>query len=73
MGMASPVVAVLSVGIPAIVTIVRVGSPGLPRLLGFALAILGVSLIGKTEDKTEKKFWEWQSWPVVVSRLTHWR
>jgi len=55
MGMASPVVAVLSVGIPAIVTIVRLGSPGLPRLLGFALAILGVSLIGKTEDKTEKK------------------
>ena len=55
MGMASPVVAVLSVGIPATVTIVRVGSPGLPRLLGFALAILGVSLIGKTKDKTEKK------------------
>src|SRR5215469_12504807 len=52
MGMASPVVAVLSVGVPAIVTIVRVGSPGLPRLLGFALAI---SLIGKAEDKTEKK------------------
>ena len=55
MGMASPVVAVLSVGIPATVTIVRVGSPGLPRLLGFALAILGVSLIGKTEDKTERR------------------
>jgi drug/metabolite transporter (DMT)-like permease len=55
MGMASPVVTVLSVGIPATVTMVRVGSPGLPRLLGFALAILGVSLIGKTKDKTEKK------------------
>ena len=55
MGMASPVVAVLSVGIPATVTIVRVGSPGLQRLLGFALAILGVSLIGKTEDKTERR------------------
>ena len=55
MGMASPVVAVLSVGIPAAVTIVRVGSPGLPRLLGFALALLGVSLIGKTDDKTEKR------------------
>jgi len=54
MGMASPVVAVLSVGIPATATIVRVGSPGLPRLLGFALAVLGVSLIGKTEDKTER-------------------
>jgi len=55
MGMASPVVAVLSVGIPATVTIVRVGSPGLPRLLGFTLAILGVSLVGRTKDKTEKK------------------
>ena len=54
MGMASPVVAVLSMGIPTTVTIVRVGSPGLPRLLGFALA-LGVSMIGKTEDKTEKR------------------
>ena len=61
MGMASPVVAVLSVGIPATVTTVRVGSPGLPRLLGFALAILGVSLIGKTKDKKGKKFWEWRS------------
>jgi len=55
MGMASPVVAVLSMGIPTTVTIVRVGSPGLPRLLGFALALLGVSMMGKTEDKTEKR------------------
>jgi len=55
MGLASPVVAVFSVGIPAIVTIVREGSPGAARLTGFALAILGVSLIGRTQDRTDKK------------------
>jgi drug/metabolite transporter (DMT)-like permease len=54
MGMASPVVAVISVGIPATVTIARVGSPGAPRLVGFALAVLGISLIGRTDDKTER-------------------
>jgi drug/metabolite transporter (DMT)-like permease len=55
MGLASPVVAVFSVGIPAIVTIMREGSPGGARLIGFALAILGVSLIGRTQDRTDKK------------------
>ena len=55
MGLASPVVALLTVGIPAIATIMREGSPGVLRLIGFALAILGTSLIGRTKDKTEKK------------------
>jgi drug/metabolite transporter (DMT)-like permease len=55
MGLASPVVAVLSVCIPAIATIVREGSPGAWRLTGFALATLGVSLIGWTKDRTEKR------------------
>jgi drug/metabolite transporter (DMT)-like permease len=55
MGLASPVIAVLSVGIPAIATVVREGSPGTSRLTGFVLAILGISLIGRTKDKTEKK------------------
>lgn len=55
MGLASPVVALLSVGIPTIATIMREGSPGALRLIGFALAILGTSLIGRTKDKTEKK------------------
>jgi len=55
MGLAAPVVAVLSSGIPAVVTMVREGSPGATRLIGFALAILGVSLIFRTEDKTDKK------------------
>lgn len=55
MGLASPVVAIFSVGIPAIVTLVGEGSPGVLRLTGFALAILGILLIGTTKDKTEKK------------------
>ena len=55
MGLAAPVVAVLSSGIPAVVTMVREGSPGATRLIGFALAILGVSLISWTEDKTDNK------------------
>ena len=55
MGLASPMVAVFSVGIPAIVTIFREGSPGAARLTGFGLAILGFSLIGGTGDRTEKK------------------
>src|SRR6516225_11351379 len=55
MGLAAPVVAVLSSGIPATVTMLREGSPGVSRLVGFALAILGVSLISWTQDKTDKK------------------
>jgi len=55
MGLAAPVVAVFSSGIPAAVTMVREGSPGATRLIGFALAILGVSLISHTPDKTEKR------------------
>jgi len=55
MGLAAPVVAVLSSGIPATVKMLREGSPGVSRLVRFALAILGVSLISWTQDKTDKK------------------
>jgi drug/metabolite transporter (DMT)-like permease len=55
MGLAAPVVAVLSSGIPAVVTMLREGSPGTLRLTGFALAILGVFLISRTDDKTDRK------------------
>jgi len=55
MGLAAPVVAVLSSGIPAVLTMVREGSPGAMRLIGFVLAILGVCLISHTQDKTDKK------------------
>ena len=49
------VAAVLSSGIPAVVTTFREGSPGAPRLIGFALAILGVCLISRKEHKTDRK------------------
>jgi drug/metabolite transporter (DMT)-like permease len=55
MGLAAPVIAVLSAGIPTIATILREGSPGLWRFIGFALGTLGVCLIGRSPDKTERK------------------
>jgi drug/metabolite transporter (DMT)-like permease len=55
MGLAAPLVAVFSSGIPAMVTMVREGSPGTTRLIGFALAILGVSLISSAQDKMDRK------------------
>jgi drug/metabolite transporter (DMT)-like permease len=55
MGLSAPVVAVLSSGIPTLVTTFREGSPGVPRLIGFCLAILGVSLISQRKDKTDVK------------------
>jgi drug/metabolite transporter (DMT)-like permease len=54
MGLAAPVAGVLSAVIPAVATIFRQGSPGAPRLIGFALATLGVWLISRSDDKTEK-------------------
>jgi drug/metabolite transporter (DMT)-like permease len=55
MGLAAPVIAVLSAGIPTFVTIVREGSPGKAHSAGFALATLGVSLISRSGDKSERK------------------
>jgi len=55
MGLVSPVAAVLSVSIPALLTLAREGSPGVLRLLGFVFAVLGVSLIGRTKDRTDRK------------------
>jgi drug/metabolite transporter (DMT)-like permease len=55
MGLAAPVVAVLSAGIPTAATMFREGSPGASRLIGFALATLGVWLISRSDDKTERK------------------
>jgi drug/metabolite transporter (DMT)-like permease len=55
MGLAAPVAGVLSAGIPAIATMFREGSPGASRLIGFALATLGVWLISRSDDKTERK------------------
>jgi uncharacterized membrane protein len=55
MGLAAPVAGVLSAGIPAIATMFRQGSPGTSRLIGFALATLGVWSISRSDDKTERK------------------
>ena len=55
MGLAAPVVGVISVGIPTVATILREGSPGSPHLLGFALAIVGVFLISQSGDRTERQ------------------
>jgi drug/metabolite transporter (DMT)-like permease len=55
MGLAAPVAGVLSAAIPAFATMFREGSPGAPRLIGFALATLGVWLISRSDDKTERR------------------
>lgn len=55
MGLAAPIAGVLSAAIPAVATMFREGSPGAPRLMGFVLATLGVWLISRADDKTEKR------------------
>jgi drug/metabolite transporter (DMT)-like permease len=55
MGLAAAVAGVLSAAIPAVATMFREGSPGAPRLIGFALATLGVWLISRSDDKTERR------------------
>jgi drug/metabolite transporter (DMT)-like permease len=55
MGLAAPVAGVLSAAIPAFATMFREGSPGAPRLIGFALATLGVWLISRSDDKAERR------------------
>lgn len=49
MGLVAPVAAVLSAGIPAIVTAFTSGFPGTRQVLGFLLAGIGVWLISRTE------------------------
>jgi drug/metabolite transporter (DMT)-like permease len=50
MGLVAPVAAVLGAGIPTIFTAFAEGVPGYRRLLGFALAGIGVWLISRTES-----------------------
>ena len=50
MGITTPLVAVLSAGIPAIVGIITEGAPGIFTLSGFALAGAGLWLITRPED-----------------------
>ena len=49
MGIAAPVTAVLSAGIPTVVGMIGEGSPGLPAIIGFVLALAGIWLISRPE------------------------
>jgi drug/metabolite transporter (DMT)-like permease len=49
MGLAAPVAAVLSAAIPALVAMFTQGLPGKIAILGFALAVVGLWLITRTE------------------------
>ena len=55
MGIAAPVTAVLSAGIPTIYAIVLQGSPGPVTLGGFGLALLGLWLVSRSEEGTRPK------------------
>lgn len=50
MGIAAPVTAVLSAGIPTVFGVVSEGSPGGATIAGFALALVGIWLISRSEN-----------------------
>src|SRR3984957_14589447 len=52
MGLSAPIAAVLSAAIPAVVAMFTQGLPGKIAISGFALAVLGLWLITRTEDGT---------------------
>jgi drug/metabolite transporter (DMT)-like permease len=52
MGLTAPIAAVLSAAIPAVVAMFTQGLPGKIAISGFALAVLGLWLITRTEDGT---------------------
>ena len=52
MGLIAPVAAVLSAGVPTIVTAFAEGFPGTRRAIGFVLAGIGVWLISRIEQQT---------------------
>jgi drug/metabolite transporter (DMT)-like permease len=52
MGLTAPIAAVLSAAIPALVAMFTQGLPGRIAIFGFALAVLGLWLITRTEDGT---------------------
>lgn len=54
MGLNAPVAAVLGAGIPTMVTSFTVGFPGYRQVAGFALAIVGVWLISRTEEGSRR-------------------
>jgi len=50
MGIAAPVAAILSAGIPTVFGMVHEGLPGPKAIAGFALALLGIWLVSRPED-----------------------
>lgn len=55
MGIAAPVTAVLSAGIPTVVGMVGEGLPGLPAVFGFVLALAGIWLISRPEKSVRPR------------------
>ena len=55
MGIAAPIAAVLSAGIPTIVGISREGVPGYAPCAGFAVALLGIWLVSRPEGSARPK------------------
>ena len=53
MGLTAPVAAVLGAGIPTAFAIFTEGLPGNLRLVGFALAVVGIWLISRSSDGTK--------------------
>ena len=64
MGLTAPVSAVLSAGIPTIITAFSEGFPGYRHLAGFVLAGIGVWLISRTENESGHP--EGVGWAVVA-------
>lgn len=52
MGLVAPVSAVLTAALPALFGILTAGMPGVPKLAGFALALLGIWLVAGTGEST---------------------
>jgi drug/metabolite transporter (DMT)-like permease len=65
MGLTTPVTAVLSAGIPAVVVMSRQGVPGLIPLTGFALAGIGIWLISRPENDSRPE----GLWLAVLSGI----
>ena len=55
MGIAAPVTAVLSAGIPTIFGILQEGFPGYLPCAGFALALIGIWLVSRPDEKVRPK------------------
>ena len=55
MGLAAPVTAILSAGIPTVFGIIREGFPGYVPCMGFALALLGIWLVSRPDEQARPR------------------